>query len=77
MTSPERLLDDLVAPYLPRLDGLTVMDLGCGRGDLLKLLGKRTSASHLIGVDEHPYSTPAEEEHPDKRIRRLTSPRES
>jgi SAM-dependent methyltransferase len=49
------LWSELLARYLPPLERLTVLDLGCGRGDLVRYLAEHSAAAILVGVDEQPY----------------------
>jgi SAM-dependent methyltransferase len=47
------------AGFLPPLDGLRVLDIGCARGDFLAWLGRRHPTARLAGVDF--YTTEAAE----------------
>ncbi len=53
--APEQLWSELLAHYLPALDRLTLLELGCGRGELLHLLAESTDVGQLIGVDDAAY----------------------
>lgn len=59
--APEQLWRGLLEQYLPPLDGLTVLDLGCGQGQLLRYLAGSTSAARLIGIDREPFWLAADE----------------
>jgi 2-polyprenyl-3-methyl-5-hydroxy-6-metoxy-1,4-benzoquinol methylase len=47
--------NELLNRYVPTLDGLTLLQLGCGSGELLDELARGTSAARLIGVNRTPH----------------------
>lgn len=50
---PEERVRTLQRPYLPLLEGRApVLDIGCGRGEMLDLLREQGTAYHGIDVDE-------------------------
>jgi 2-polyprenyl-3-methyl-5-hydroxy-6-metoxy-1,4-benzoquinol methylase len=53
--SAAELWRDLLARYLPQLDSLTLLDVGCGRGELLHYLAVQTEARLLLGVDDQAH----------------------
>jgi SAM-dependent methyltransferase len=50
LLTPDRIWSELLTRYLPPLTGLSVLDLGCGTGELVHYLAEETAAAELIGV---------------------------
>ena len=54
LLTPDRIWSELLSRYLPPLYGLTLLDLGCGNGELVHYLAEQTPAAALIGVQGTP-----------------------
>lgn len=71
---PSELWSEVLSRYLPPLDGLTVVDLGCGRGELIAYLARHTKAALLVGVDEESAWGDGGHGLTDRRIRLFAGP---
>jgi len=66
---PEARVTDLQRPYLKLLDGRgTVLDVGCGRGEMLDLLRERGIAAHGIDIDVAMIARCVEKGHVDAEV---------
>jgi SAM-dependent methyltransferase len=59
LLTPDRVWGELLTRYLPPLTGLSVLDLGCGTGELVHYMAEQTAAAELIGVQGTPKQDPA------------------